>query len=263
MVMAKIFRTLREKLLQNGKLGNYMAYAGGEILLVMIGILLAFEVNNWNDTRKERVLEQSYYCKLNEDLIQDTILMEKMILENNERIRQCNVLLHLLQQPGVSPVDIMNATVGSISKTTFTFNANTSAFEDLKSSGNLRILRDLAIKDSLTQYYATLVGYTDVVNVNSHAAVDKYNDPSKDFMDMGWQYIAQTRSNIDTGLVNLSLLNTNPFPSVKTRKQMQSDAIFYLTTNARKKQWYMIMKVVVKRMQMLMEKKCLRQTLLK
>lgn len=255
--MAKIFRTLREKFIHNGKLSNYLAYAAGEILLVMIGILLAFEVNNWSDTRKERVLEQSYYCKINEDLIQDMIQMEKMILENNERIRQCNLLLHLLQQPGVSPVVILNAMVGSISKTTFTFKANTSAFEDLKSSGNLRILKDLAIKDSLTQYYATLLGYSDVVNVNSHAAVDKYYDPSKDFIDMGWQYIVQTRSNIDTALVNLNMLDTDPFPSVKTRKQMQSDAIFYLTTNARKKQWYAVMKEVVKRMQTLMEKKCL------
>ena len=44
----KIFRNLRHKLLHEGRFSKYLLYAIGEILLVMIGILLAFQVDNWN-----------------------------------------------------------------------------------------------------------------------------------------------------------------------------------------------------------------------
>lgn len=53
--MIKFFRKIRHKLLSEGKLKNYLAYALGEILLVMIGILLALQLNNWNEERKEQI----------------------------------------------------------------------------------------------------------------------------------------------------------------------------------------------------------------
>lgn len=50
----KIFRRMRSNFLKERKVKNYLLYAAGEILLVMIGILLALQVNNWNDQRKNR-----------------------------------------------------------------------------------------------------------------------------------------------------------------------------------------------------------------
>lgn len=47
----KLFRNIRRPLIQKGNLKKYMFYAIGEIFLVMIGISLAFQVNNWNDNR--------------------------------------------------------------------------------------------------------------------------------------------------------------------------------------------------------------------
>ncbi|RAJ13186.1 DUF6090 family protein [Olleya aquimaris] len=50
--MIKFFRKIRQKLFSEGKTGNYLKYAIGEVILVMIGILLALQVNNWNENRK-------------------------------------------------------------------------------------------------------------------------------------------------------------------------------------------------------------------
>jgi len=49
--MLRFFRTLRQRLLTENKFSRYLLYAVGEILLVMIGILLALQVNNWNNNR--------------------------------------------------------------------------------------------------------------------------------------------------------------------------------------------------------------------
>jgi hypothetical protein len=56
--MIKLFRKIRQDLLSKGKTGKYLKYAIGEIILVMIGILLALQVNNRNDARKDSIKEQ-------------------------------------------------------------------------------------------------------------------------------------------------------------------------------------------------------------
>lgn len=57
--MLRFFRILRRKLLENGNFQKYFWYALGEILLVVIGILIALQINNWNEERKERDREQA------------------------------------------------------------------------------------------------------------------------------------------------------------------------------------------------------------
>lgn len=77
-----------------------------------------------------------------------------------------------------------------------------------------------------------------MIDVNSDFTFALYYDPSKDFRDLGWQYIARTKAVLDTTLVNPQTPDVSPFPSIAIRKQLLSDAIFYMTTNGRKAQWY-------------------------
>ena len=57
--------------MEQNKTGKYLKYAIGEILLVMIGILLALQVNNWNENRKNRIAEQTLYQTLISSLESD------------------------------------------------------------------------------------------------------------------------------------------------------------------------------------------------
>jgi len=62
--MIKFFRKIRQKLLSENKIGNYLIYAFGEIVLVVIGILIALQINNWNEFRKERKIEKELIAEL-------------------------------------------------------------------------------------------------------------------------------------------------------------------------------------------------------
>jgi len=66
--MLKFFRQIRKKLLAEDKLKKYLIYASGEILLVMPGILLALQVNNWNQEGKYRISERELFIGIKEEL---------------------------------------------------------------------------------------------------------------------------------------------------------------------------------------------------
>jgi len=73
--MAKLFIKIRKQLVADKpslkRTSNYLKYAIGEIVLVMIGILLALQVNNWNELRKMRAKESGYLERLQEDVSSD------------------------------------------------------------------------------------------------------------------------------------------------------------------------------------------------
>ena len=57
--------------MEKNKTGKYFKYAIGEIVLVVIGILIALSINNWNEVRKDKIKSYSYLQRLNEDLVGD------------------------------------------------------------------------------------------------------------------------------------------------------------------------------------------------
>ena len=71
--MIKFFRKIRYDLMEKNKTGKYLKYAIGEIVLVVIGILIALSINNWNDYRKDRIEEKNLYKTLIRSLNNDLI----------------------------------------------------------------------------------------------------------------------------------------------------------------------------------------------
>ena len=66
--MIKFFRKIRQKLLTENRFSKYLLYAIGEIILVVIGILIAIQLNDFNEDRKERKKELSFLQKLKDDI---------------------------------------------------------------------------------------------------------------------------------------------------------------------------------------------------
>ena len=254
--MTKFFRKIREKLLTSGKVKNYLLYAVGEIILVVIGILIALQINNWNEEYKDSQLEQSYYCKLLEDVNQDHVLLTQLMADNQERILWTNKGIHLLQQESVLRKDVVQAMQKSINKIRFNFKPSLSAFDDLKSSGKLSIIKDLSLKKTLLNYYAVLTGYGDIQDIVADASLDAYLNPSKEFEEVGFQDIDFVKSEIDTALVDIDKLKPIGFPSPQLRKKLLTELILHLNTNARKKNVYKTMEGEILAMKEVLEKKC-------
>ncbi|MBS1979199.1 MAG: hypothetical protein JST46_17640 [Bacteroidetes bacterium] len=235
---------------------NYIGYAIGEIVLVVIGILIALQINAWNEERRNRKLEQDYYCRLLEDVMQDEALLAKLVTENTSRINMSNQMLHLLKQKSPSRKDVVNCMRGATVRTTFTFKPNQAAYEDIKFSGNLNIIRDIKLKTLLINYYSTTLGIANVVDVNSDVTVGMYYRLDKDFVELGWTDLPAVTETIDTALVDLKQFQPLDFPSPELRKRLISEAVFYLGTNARKNELYKAVNEEIQKMKSELLSKC-------
>ncbi len=84
--MIKLFRKIRQELLAENKLRNYLKYSVGEIILVVIGILIALSINNWNESRKQDIAEKEFITGIRHDLEQDLNYINTVIQLADKKI---------------------------------------------------------------------------------------------------------------------------------------------------------------------------------
>jgi len=152
--MIKFFREIRQNLLIENKTGKYLKYALGEIVLVVIGILIALQINNWNERKKNAELEFNYYQRLLGDFELDKQLIVNLIEKANKRTEVTKAILLELDSGTKDKTYLLNKFLEAIRGDVFVVRNVT--FKDLISSGNLKLLNDIAIKNSLIQYYSEL-----------------------------------------------------------------------------------------------------------
>ncbi|MBC2838587.1 DUF6090 family protein [Robiginitalea sp. SC105] len=154
--MIRFFRTLRQQALSGNRLGRYLLYAAGEITLVVIGILIALQVNNWNESQKELALEKEVLAEIMGDL--DSGVAS---LENDLRINQNLITLadeiqeQVLQNPTYT--DTIGAKFGTLNFST-TLSINTSGYDNLKNIG-LGVVRNDSLRKTITEFYENDVDF--------------------------------------------------------------------------------------------------------
>jgi len=90
--MIKFFRHIRQNLLMENKTGKYFKYAIGEIVLVVIGILIALQINTWNESRKQAISENEFIASVKKDLKQDKAFVNFIIDQIEPRIEAYKAL---------------------------------------------------------------------------------------------------------------------------------------------------------------------------
>lgn len=98
--MIKFFRKIRYDLMEKNKTGKYLKYAFGEIILVVIGILIALSINGWNEGRKDRMKEQVILEQLKEEYESNLMQLENKIKMRNIVIESSRNILSYIDDPG-------------------------------------------------------------------------------------------------------------------------------------------------------------------
>lgn len=168
--MIKIFRKIRQDLFYRGQTRKYLKYAIGEIVLVVIGILIALQINTLNEARKLSKVKQNYYKQILLDLEADKHYAEITIEKIDASIEKYNAYNESFKKPNLPVSEIIeNLTKNSINTTIFQF--QTTTIESLITSGEIKFL-DSDIRNSLTNYNGSKEIIHTIYSTNSNFYTD-------------------------------------------------------------------------------------------
>ena len=229
--MIKFFRNIRQKLLQENRVSKYLIYALGEIVLVVIGILIALQINNWNENRKNEqqgsIQKKALKIELENDLetlTSDLTYVKKELKINNsyaERLTNKTSNLDTLVKIVRYEYDGAYSSLKTLNKTTF---------NSLESTNKLGILEEDLAKN-IQNYYNTRDNSIDILSTNdelyfslAEPIIPKYPTHwysiQGHLQDMYWEKIDKRTLYGDfNGLLSMRLFNLN------VRKRVVEDFI--------------------------------------
>ena len=150
--MIQFFRKTRQKLLQESRFTKYLLYAVGEIVLVVIGILIALQINNYSESQKERKQEKILLTNLSNDVGLDILQIENNTTLSRERLSRLDSLVQLLKTP--DSIDVANFVRQSYE---FVFDqyfkSNSGIFDEAVSSGKMSYVKNESLRQRIFNYY--------------------------------------------------------------------------------------------------------------
>ncbi|MFH6768279.1 hypothetical protein V8G56_05995 [Gaetbulibacter aquiaggeris] len=155
--MIKLFSNIRKKLLAEGKTANYLKYAIGEIVLVMIGILLALQVNSWNQSRLERIDEKNILAKLHDEFLENKNEVNKSTAIFKSAMNANIVLMSLVgsDTEELQKHDLDSLFYESLPSMQIVFSNNT--IKNIVLSGKLNVIKNPEIIQLINQWEAHTV----------------------------------------------------------------------------------------------------------
>lgn len=145
--------TLRRYASADSRLGRYLAYAAGELVLVVAGILIALQINTWNMARADRSKEKAFLAQIRNDMTTNIAEMDRVLAERTGRVAAARrILAHFNGKPITDPSTFNLDGVSIYNWQRFYLDDNT--YRELVSSGNFALLANSRVKRDLLEIEA-------------------------------------------------------------------------------------------------------------
>ncbi len=157
--MINIFRHIRKDLMGKNKTGKYLKYAIGEIFLVMVGILLALQVSNWNQQRKASQKEHLLLSALQNEFKENKSQLENVVSMHHKAMKSCRYMISKF------PIDLDSINLDTLQEQTkfwayrFTFNPSQGVVRSLVNTSSFEIISDPELRILLVSWEDVLSDY--------------------------------------------------------------------------------------------------------
>ncbi len=158
--MIKFFRRIRQNLLSEGKTGRYLKYALGEIVLVVAGILIALQINNWNEGRKDRNQEQKILAQLADEFNSNLAQLENKIQLRENIMQQSADVLYFMDSKKEVHIDTLLRKM-SVILLAPTFDPIQN--EELNSE-NIQLIRNDSLRRYLSNWSSSIINLKEQEN---------------------------------------------------------------------------------------------------
>lgn len=170
--MIKFFRKIRQHLLVEGKFTQYLKYAVGEIVLVVIGILIALQINNWNEQQKLTAKRNEVLVGITKDLTQDIASHERMIGFYKNRLG--------FFERHLQKTDFSTTAIDTLFKI-FDGGAGMhkvadQSYQKAKNLGIVQLCSDDSLSVRINKYYVGTAEFTNILFDYDFSQTDKQND---------------------------------------------------------------------------------------
>ncbi len=154
--MIQFFRKIRQHHLTENKFSKYLIYAIGEIVLVVIGILIALQINNLNNERIKRIAEYKYYENIKGQITEDKEEIIGNKNSNNNHLNQFNFAVQIIEENDRSRIDTLETI--ALNLTNYSdVNRQGNIYETMVNSGEINLLNNSKIKEGLRKLEETYI----------------------------------------------------------------------------------------------------------
>ncbi len=155
--------------MEKNKTGMYLKYAIGEIILVVIGILIALQINNWNENRKNNEVRTNYYIQMLQDFEKDKISIKKGIKDADEFFANVQSYKEIFRQPDL-PIWEISTKMGEIFSLhgDWNFESNNNTFTTLQNTGDIKLISPI-IRNKILDFKNKQSGLTEYIKTNTDA----------------------------------------------------------------------------------------------
>lgn len=151
--MIKFFRKIRQKLLSENRFAKYIMYAAGEIVLVVVGILIALQLNIARENGKKEKLEIGYLKGILNDLDQDINDLHGLLDKDTAQFTAYTQMLRAFTDSSINVYALPFLKNLATAYGWHSFKGNSIVFQDLKSSGNVNLIKSDKLRFSILEYY--------------------------------------------------------------------------------------------------------------
>ncbi len=169
--------------------GRYFKYAIGEIALVMIGILLALQVSNWNELNKDQRLEKRYLSELILDLQTDSLSISNFVTQSDLQKDYKEKLIDIFNNENNYSEDSLNIYFNYQWQMSYSFNPITTTLDEMKSTGNIGLIKNSDLRRSVLETYNNYE-----VHINQHERI--YNRQQEEL----WKLLFSTVPHLYAGV---------------------------------------------------------------
>ncbi|MCF8464289.1 MAG: hypothetical protein K9G41_05590 [Flavobacteriales bacterium] len=170
--MIKFFRKIRQQLLSENKFSAYLIYALGEIVLVVIGILIALNINNWNTEQSNKAKREELLIAMTKDLAQDIASNDRMIVFYKNRLA---FFERHLQKTDFSTTSI-DTLLKIFDGNAGAFTSTDQSYQKAKNLGIAQLCSDDSLAMRIDEYYARTSEVTKMLFTYDFNMTEKQND---------------------------------------------------------------------------------------
>lgn len=216
--MIKFFRKIRHEMLTENKFIKYLLYAAGEIVLVVIGILIALNINNNNQNKITKAKEQIYLIQLKEEFTRVQITFEGQSERNINNYNSAKEIIELIANgiKGEDEPELSKKIVETLSQTV-EFNTKIGLLDEIKSTGSLKDISNLELRKQLIEWdnmdseLELNLNYLHSEWYNLLDILSKKGDLKRTFDDSGLSENVFGLSKSQNNSSNLDLINSKQF----------------------------------------------------